>query len=106
MFKARRWREKKARTKVHSCTFYLTQDMLQTLDVIARLENQSRSVIVECALMFKKGKYGWEQCKRKTYKKTKKIPFAQRNLKRYCKQKQAREFKQECLFANGNQASR
>ncbi|MCI5968582.1 ribbon-helix-helix domain-containing protein [Helicobacter sp.] len=90
---------------MHSCTFYLSQEMLQMLDIIALLENQSRSVIVECALMFKKGKYDWQKCKAKTYKKKKKIPFAQRNLKRYCKQKQASAFKQECLFANGYQAS-
>lgn len=105
MFKARRWRKSKTHTKVHSGTFYLSQDILKALDIIARIENQSRSVIVECALVFQRAKYDWDKCKKRTYKKPKKIPASQRNPKGHCKKKQREAFKQECLFATSDSNS-
>lgn len=62
-------RYKKNREKIHTHKFLMSQKTLDLLDYIAFIEGQSRSVIIEMMLDFYRGKYGWDKCKRRTYRK-------------------------------------
>ncbi len=85
---------KKTKTpKIHSGSFYLTEQTLEVLNFIAELENISRSLIIENALIsaFKGFKNG-EKKKKKIY------PKAKHNQKNR-KNKQTKKYIQKCLFA-------
>ncbi|KAA6234367.1 CopG family transcriptional regulator [Campylobacter sp. LR264d] len=71
--------KRKLNTKVQSTSFYLDENLLYILDEIARLEVQSRSIIVERMIyFFTKGEdaKAWKRSK-KFYKKKKKIYVSQ-----------------------------
>ncbi|PZT47714.1 hypothetical protein B6S12_07585 [Helicobacter valdiviensis] len=89
------------RAKIHSNSFYLSLSLLKALDKVAEIEGQSRSVIVERALIYyfeKENKNAWEKSKR-AYKKAKKIYFKKTNPKKHRKTFQTKTYLQECLFA-------
>lgn len=76
--------KKKRNTKIHSGSFYLSQKFLEILDLIAQIEGQSRSVIIERVVLYKSGgsdAKSWDKSKR-AYKKKKKIFATQRNAKK------------------------
>lgn len=85
--------EKTRTPKIHSGSFYLTEQTLEVLNFIAEFENTTRSLIVENALIsaFKGFEYG-EKKKKKIY------PKAKHNQKNR-KNKQTKKYIQECLFA-------
>lgn len=68
-----KWYVKKRTGKVQTGAFYLPESLLEKLDLIADLEHQSRSAIVEVALRFyEKGSENYAEftaTKRKFYKK-------------------------------------
>lgn len=85
---------KKTKTpKIHSGSFYLTEQTLEVLNFIAEIENKSRSLIVENAFIsaFKGFKDG-EKKEKKIHSKTK---HTQENRKN----KQTKKYIQKCLFA-------
>lgn len=91
--------KKKKTAKIHSGTFFIPESLLKKLDFIVHFENQSRSVIVERAILFNLGGKNneWEKSKR-IYKKKKKIFNAQRCFKKHCKECKNSKNKQERFF--------
>ncbi len=75
--------KKNNRQKIHSGSFYLSQQFLDILSLVAEFEGQSKSVIIERAILYKIGgenEKSWEKSKR-AYKKKKKIFTKKRNAK-------------------------
>lgn len=84
--------KRKRTAKEKSTSFYLKESLLEKIDLIADLEGQSRSIIVEmCIEFYLKGKWDdeseffkfkrkfYKKPKSSGYKKKKKIRFSQEN---------------------------
>ncbi len=100
-----KWYVKKRTGKVQTGAFYLPENLLKQLDLIADLECQSRSAIVEVALRFyEKGSENYAEftaTKRKFYKKreNRKKKAAILRAKKHAKfAKKAAQTQQKSLF--------
>lgn len=74
----------KNKAKEKSTSFYLSKNLLEKIDFIAKLERQSRSIIIEtCINFYVKGANNeiFAKTKRKYYKKPKKKP--RKNKKKF-----------------------
>ncbi|TLD83937.1 hypothetical protein LS70_003775 [Helicobacter sp. MIT 11-5569] len=95
----RRWRKAPLKgKKENSSSFYLGLDMLEKIALVASLENQSKSAVVECALVLFGGNYDLFKAKQKAFKKKKKILSTQGRVKRLEQRVQKAKNVQERLF--------
>lgn len=84
--------EKRKCPKIHSGSFYLTQEVLEDLNYLAEIESKSRSLVVEDILIFAfKGGKNAEK-KKKIYPKTKHNQKNKKNI-------QKAEYVSKSLFA-------
>ncbi len=84
------------KAKEHTGSFFLSEEVLAKLDLIAEFEKVSRSIIIERIILARE--VGYEKAKRKVRKKTKKVQVKNgkhQEAKPLC---QKRVFIQKCLF--------
>lgn len=96
------------RAKEQTNSFYLSDELLKCLDLIADIEGQSRSVVIERALFFvrinTRGGYrderkAWKNSQKKyNNKKKKKVHSKQKCHKADSKGGKSKRNKQKCLF--------
>ena len=88
----------KGNTKEKSTSFYLSKKLLEKIDFIAQLENQSRSIILEtCINFYLKGmnNENFANTKRKYYKKPRKKPRKNKKSIHISKENEQNLFKDE-----------